>query len=195
MPKVLDHDQRRQEIAEAVWRLIMRDGMSGVSVRDVAAEANLSTGSLRHMFATKTDLLAYSMQLVHARLGIRVRAHVAIADPRERALAMLSEVLPLDEVRRTQLIVILSLTTEAPSHPAVQELTRQAQRETRQAYVGLLEYLSRKGLVAPHLDIELEAVRLHALVDGAALHSLLGEPDTPDSALKVVTDHLDSLAP
>lgn len=194
MPKVIDHDQRRQEIAEAVWRLIMRDGISAVSVRDVAAEANLSTGSLRHMFASKADLLAYSMQLVHVRLRIRVRVHLSITDPRERALAMLSEVLPLDEVRRCQLVVILALTTEAPSHPVVGELALNAQRETRQGYVALLRYLARNGLVSPHLDIDLEAMRLHALVDGAAMHSVLGEPDTPEYALKVVTDHLDSLA-
>lgn len=194
MPKVIDHDQRRQEIAEAVWRLILRDGISAVSVRDVAAEAGLSTGSLRHMFTSKADMLAYSMELVHIRLRARVRAHLAITDPRERALAMLAETLPLDEVRRCQLVVILALNTEAPSHPQLGELANSAQLEARKGYVALLRYLVRNGVVSERHDLDIEAMRLHAFVDGVAIHALLGGTDSPESALRMVTEHLDGLA-
>lgn len=177
-----------------MWRLILRDGISAVSVRDVAAEAGLSTGSLRHMFASKADLLAFSMDLVFVRLRARVRAHLSIKDPRDRALAMVSELLPLDEERRRQLVVSLALTTEAPSHPQLDVIALNAQRETRRGFVALLRYLARHDRFAPDLDIDVEAARLHAFVDGAAVHAMLGEPDTPEAALRMITAHLDSLA-
>ena len=65
MPKLIDHDGRRHEIAHAVWRIVLRDGVSAVSIRDVAAEAGLAVGSVRHVFGTKAELLEYSMALVH----------------------------------------------------------------------------------------------------------------------------------
>ena len=81
MPKLIDQDHRRHEIAHAVWRIVVRDGVSAVSIRDVAAEAGLAVGSVRHVFATKAELLEYSMALVHQRTRERVQGHFAIKDP------------------------------------------------------------------------------------------------------------------
>ncbi|MGB3635817.1 MAG: TetR family transcriptional regulator, partial [Rubrobacteraceae bacterium] len=68
MPKIVDHEERRRELAEAVWRVILRDGVEGVSVRNVAAEAGWSTGALRHYVGTKEDLLASATQLLDERV-------------------------------------------------------------------------------------------------------------------------------
>ncbi|MFD4180909.1 TetR/AcrR family transcriptional regulator [Rhodococcus sp. NPDC058514] len=193
MPKLIDHDRRQQDIAEAVWRVILRDGVSAVSVRDVAAEAGLSSGSLRHVFASKADLLAYSMRLVHDRARARVLAHAAVEDPRERALAMLDEFLPLDDQRRCEMEVSLALVAEAPAHPRLREIALAAQRDLRAGCLAVLTGLLRAGLLAPSRDVEAEAIRLHAIIDGAAMHALLGETDTPDSARRLVADHLDGL--
>ncbi|HLR93636.1 MAG TPA: TetR family transcriptional regulator [Jiangellaceae bacterium] len=64
MPRLIDHDERRERFAEATWRVILRDGVGGVSVRTVAAEAGHSTGSLRHVFASQSQLLVFALQLV-----------------------------------------------------------------------------------------------------------------------------------
>ena len=57
MPVRLDHDERRTELAEAVWRVIRREGVRGASVRGVAREAGLSMGSVRYFFGTQEELL------------------------------------------------------------------------------------------------------------------------------------------
>src|SRR6478735_8814638 len=127
MPKVIDLDQRQQDIAEAVWRVLLRDGITAVSVRDVAAEAGLSPGSLRHTFASKAELLAYSMKLVHRRAEERAYSHADVEDPRDRVIAIVSEILPLDETRRSELEVNLALIAEAPAHPELGAIARNAQ--------------------------------------------------------------------
>jgi AcrR family transcriptional regulator len=48
MPKVVDHEQRRGELAAAVWSLASREGLEAVTVRRVAEEAGWSTGALVH---------------------------------------------------------------------------------------------------------------------------------------------------
>ncbi|MEV0248043.1 TetR family transcriptional regulator C-terminal domain-containing protein [Nocardia sp. NPDC050712] len=194
MPKLIDHAQRQQEIAEAVWRVIQRDGVSAVSVRDVAAEAGISTGSLRHVFASKTELLAYSMRLVQKRVRERAEAHVTITAPWERALAVIAEFLPLDADRRCEMDVNLALVAESPAHPLLKEIALDAYRELRAGCVTVLTRLAEYGLIRPALDIEAEAIRLHALIDGIALHSLLGDASAAHTAEDVIVQHLRSLA-
>ena len=72
MPKLIDHDRRREEIAEATWRVIHAEGISGVSIRTVAAEAGISTGSIRHVFPSKTELLVHATELVGRRAPGRI---------------------------------------------------------------------------------------------------------------------------
>lgn len=194
MPKLIDHAQRQEEIAEAVWRVIRRDGVSAVSVRDVAAEAGISTGSLRHVFASKAELLAYSMRLVQKRVRERAEAHVAITDPWERALAVIAEFLPLDANRRCEVDVNLALVAESPAHPLLKDIALEAYRELRAGCVTVLTRLAERGLIRPALDIEAEAIRLHALIDGLAVHALIGDTSAAHTAESVIVQHLRTLA-
>src|SRR3712207_7028502 len=106
-------NRRRAELAEAVWTVIRRDGLQRASVRNVAREAGLSMGSLRHYFATQAELLCFAMQLVGERARARVRAIEPADDPRETAERLLRELVPLDEERRAEAEVWLAFTGHA----------------------------------------------------------------------------------
>jgi len=100
MPKVVDRDQRRLELARAAWRVIRRDGVERASVREVAREAGLSTGSLRHYFGTQAELLIFAMRNVMEQVERRVAAVQRPNDPLAAAKLVLAELLPLDDERR-----------------------------------------------------------------------------------------------
>lgn len=194
MPKLIDHDARQQEIAEAVWRLILREGVGAVSIREVAAEAGLSTGSVRHVFPSKSALLGYSMRLIHERAAERAASHVDVTEVRKSALAILCEFLPLDDLRRCEMLVNLALIAESPGDPELGAIAADAQIAFRTGCTNIVRGLSGSGLVAAGRDLSVEAARLHALVDGLAMHALVGGGDTPESAVAVLEAHIDSLA-
>src|ERR671914_2558506 len=101
MPKVVDHEQRREELAAAVWRLAAHEGLEAVTVRRVADEAGWSTGALHHYFSDKEKLLLFAFKTVADRVGRRVaEARAESGDPLELARALLAIGLPLDEERR-----------------------------------------------------------------------------------------------
>ena len=50
VPRVVDPIERRNRLAQAVWRVVRREGLERASVREVAREAGVSMGSLRHYF-------------------------------------------------------------------------------------------------------------------------------------------------
>lgn len=194
---MIDQDSRRHEIAHAVWRIVLRDGVSAVSIRDVAAEAGLAVGSVRHVFGSKAELLEYSMALVHEQTRDRVAAHFAIKDPRKFAEAVLAELLPLDDQRRTEMAVNMAVVAESPSHPGLRRVALDAQQAVSEACAAVLTRLRHDDLIRPGADMAYEAERLHALVDGLALHALTAERKDlrPKAILAVLRAHLAELAP
>ena len=192
MPRTIDQVQRRTDIAEAVFRLIVREGVSAVSLRTVAAEAGIVLGSLRHSVPAKADLLAYSMELVHARATERVRAHANVRDPRELVRAMLAEVLPLDAARLVEMRVNLALMVESPAHPRLARQTLVAQEAVAGLCTEACRHLQRTGHLHPDRDVDAEGRRLHALIDGIAMHLVVDESGIP-GALPILDRHLDEL--
>ena len=195
MPKLIDHDTRRHEIAHAVWRIVLRDGVSAVSIRDVAAEAGLAVGSVRHVFDTKAELLEYSMALVHERTRERVAKHFSNKDPRKCAEAVLAELIPLDDQRRMDMAVNMAVVAESPSHPALRRVALDAQQAVADACAAVLTRLDNEKLIRPDADLGYETQRLHALVDGLALHALTADRKDlrPKAILAVLRKHLAEL--
>ncbi|MHC3002927.1 TetR/AcrR family transcriptional regulator [Gordonia sp. GN26] len=193
MPKLIDRDERRAEIAEALWRIVLREGVSGVSVREVAGEAGISVGSLRHVFADKSELLEFSMRLIYERVAERVRTHGRVRDPLRRAEAILAELLPMDDNRRVEMHVNLALLTESVAHPGLAQAAREAFDGLRGLCAAVLTELRDQKVVATSVDVDSEAVRLHALIDGLAMHLLLDGSDSPARARRALRDHLHGL--
>ena len=191
MPKLIDHAERRDDLADATWRVIMRDGITGVSIRTVAAEAGLSTGSLRHVFPSKVDLLVYAMQLVNIRVTARVTAIMAEADAgdRGRVRAALLEFLPLDPGRRAEMEVNVALFAEAHVE-AIREVRDESAKKLRRA---CRHFLQRLGTNGPEGELDDSAAALHALVDGLALHLLIDDsPSARKRTERILDAHLNA---
>jgi AcrR family transcriptional regulator len=114
VPKIVDHEERRRDLAEAVWRVICTHGAEAVTIRNVAAEAGWSSGALRHYLPTREDLLVFAFRLAGERASERIRA----AGDASPAL-ILEEAMPLDEERRQEALIWFAFVGIAPSHPTL----------------------------------------------------------------------------
>ncbi|MFD9797001.1 TetR/AcrR family transcriptional regulator [Streptomyces sp. NPDC059070] len=92
-----DHEARRRDVSEAVWRVLAAHGFGGLTLRAVAAELGATTGLLTHYFPAKRDLVAHALELLDERTAAR---------PRHALGSGLSAV-------RTALLDVLPLTAEA----------------------------------------------------------------------------------
>ena len=101
MPKIIDHEQRRAEIAEAVLRVVARDGVNGVTIRMVANEAGWSTGVLHHYFTNKQALLVGGLRLAAQLTGQNMNRAMSKADPKEQLRLVIEAGIPLDEQRES----------------------------------------------------------------------------------------------
>lgn len=192
MPKIVDRDQRRRDLGEAVWRVIRREGVEHASVRNVASEAGLSTGSLRHFFASQAELQVFAMQLVIDRVEDRVARTALPPDPLAAAKLALTELLPLDEDRAAENQVWVAFTARAMVDERLRVLQHDAYNRLRRASRAWIDRL----LVSSSDELrDLETERLFALIDGLAVHAAI-RPDqaNPDRLRAVLNHHLDDLA-
>jgi AcrR family transcriptional regulator len=173
MPKIVDHEARRAELAEAVWRLASRDGLEAVTLRGVAAEAGWSTGALVHYFATKERLLLFAFRLVAQRVGRRIDDALGRAlSPSELLRVLLAEGLPLDAERRAETRLWFAFLGLAVTRPVLARAQRATYRAWRGRVADTLRQAQRAGEVDPALDPDREAAALVALVDGLAVQAM-----------------------
>jgi AcrR family transcriptional regulator len=57
MPKIVDHKEYRKELLDKCFSLFTRKGYSNVTMREIAAETGVSTGTLYHYFPTKESIM------------------------------------------------------------------------------------------------------------------------------------------
>jgi AcrR family transcriptional regulator len=193
VPKAVDHQARRRELAEAVWRVISTDGVHRASVRAVAAESGWSTGSLRHYFPTQDALLAFAMEL----LADKARARMLAIDDRDArtVLRRIAEaLLPMTPEHRVEVEVWLALLARAQVDPGLQRAERD-NREALQAVIsGVLWRATAQGELSKDRNPDLEAVRYLAVIDGMTLACVFSaEWISADAALTVIDQHLDDL--
>jgi AcrR family transcriptional regulator len=171
MPKQVDHEQRRRELAEAVWQVIGHRGLDGASIRQVAAAAGWSNGALRHYFRTRDDLLRFAFAVVGERTIERYAA-VAELPPLDALRSVMMSALPFDEDGRLECVIWFVFSSQATVNPALQpEWTRVRELSvTRQ--IALIERGQELGDILPELDPRSEAEMLSATIDGIALHAL-----------------------
>lgn len=199
VPKIVDPDARRREVVDAVLRIIAVDGLERASLREVADEAGLAVGSVRHYFAGSEELLTFTFASVVDRIAARMEDSlpaVEAAAPgsparRTAVLTLLGGVLPLDEERAVEACAWMAFRNAARIRPF---LSAEADRSHRQVAAAAGRVVAALMPGEPQETLVLEAERLLATLDGLCMHALL-QPAwmTADMCTGVLERHLDGL--
>ncbi|MBB6403799.1 TetR/AcrR family transcriptional regulator [Arthrobacter sp. AZCC_0090] len=201
MPKIVDAEARRQEVVEAVFRIIASDGLERASLREVADEAGLAVGSVRHYFASSDELLVHSFAVVIERIAGRLEDAFAVVEslrqgsPEHDAavLTLLGQFLPLDEELAVDACVWMAFRHAARIKPVLEVEAARSHRAVA-AVVGRLVMRLMPDDGTGHARLVTEAERLLATLDGLCMHALL-QPEwmTAEVCRDVLTTHLETL--
>jgi AcrR family transcriptional regulator len=97
MPKIVDHDERRDQIALVACRVVAENGFDQATIVRIAREAGYTTGMVAHYFDTKQDIIIAALRLILRRIEERLTK--PCGDVQADLLTVLCEALPLDEQR------------------------------------------------------------------------------------------------
>ncbi|MFB7584527.1 TetR/AcrR family transcriptional regulator [Streptomyces hydrogenans] len=209
MPKQVDHVSRRRLIAEAVCHLADEHGLEGVTLRDVAARAQVSMGAVQRCFRTKEEMLVFTLGHIGERIGERVRARLVRSPAQSAGTALghaATEISLLREEHRAEARVWLAFVAQAAVNEALATTLRASYAPLQETFTRLIAEAAdaeagsgsdagadsdgdagadRAALVDPRR----EARTLLALVDGLTTHVLIGHL-TPPEAQDVLHAHL-----
>jgi hypothetical protein len=100
----------------------------------------------------------------------------------------------LDDERRAEVEVWLAFTGRALVDPGQRAICQEIHDQLNGACASAIGVLHGAGLTAEGLDVALEAGRLHAPLDGLALHAVMRPTKVSPSRIKaVIARHLDGL--
>ena len=195
MPKIVDHDSRRQAYVDAMWRVVSREGAGGISVRSVAAEAGVSPSNIVHYLPSRGEMLGEAVSRLVADASARA-AELEDADlDLDSATDLVMVAIPHTRTRRRQSEVWLLLLAEQETNPDTRRILSGLQGRVAEAVRRSMDRFAAAGLMAPTRDRDREAVRLHALIDGLSIQALVSSTDmSPTRIRETVRIHLADLA-
>lgn len=193
MPKQVDHSQRRQEIVDALWRVTARDGLTGVSFREVAAEAGVSVRRVQYYFGTKAQLLLASLQLLGERIVGRGMVGIRAAGPEPAPQAIIRAAIegaqPLDEERRRDVLLFFCFYIASLTDTALAAEVVERQRWMVPMFGELIRQAAERGETWDGIDPAHEAAVLLAANTGLALSALAGL-STPEESMAAMNYQL-----
>lgn len=169
-PASIDRRARRRAaksariIAEA-WSSAQRDGLAGLSLRDLADRVDLQQPSLYAYFESKLDLYGSMFQDGQQQLLDRCLAREPLADPREELVAIVEDLVRFsgEDPVRHQLLFQRTIPGFEPSDAAM---------EPSRQFVRLISERLRTAGVEGQSEVDL----FSALVSGLAHQQVANDP-------------------
>jgi AcrR family transcriptional regulator len=159
------HKAKRSRIIDNAWSLARRDGLAGISLRDLADSVDLRQPSLYAYFESKLDLYDAMFEDGQRQLLDRCQARKPIDDARGELVAVVEDLVRFssEDTVRHQLLFQRTIPGFEPSPAAM---------EPAQQFVDLMtERLNAAGVDGPN-DVDL----FSAIVAGLAHQQVANDP-------------------
>jgi TetR/AcrR family transcriptional regulator, cholesterol catabolism regulator len=161
---------REALILEATLRLLARQGISGVSMRAVAREANVAVGLVNYHYVDKTSLIAAALRRVEEQ-DIAIVESDPELPAEERLRSALHRVADPEFLTAEYLSLRLQLWALARADATFADINARAQKRYRAGLAGLIR-AARPDL--SHRECERRATDIDILQNGMWLTALLG---------------------
>jgi AcrR family transcriptional regulator len=183
-------------ILEAACELIASDGIEEVRIARVAQRAGASTSLVHHYFSTREELLEQA--LIHSferageeRFGDGDGDSAAGGSPVEALAAAIRESLPYPGREEDEWVLWVELWIRAIREPGLRPVAARMYERYRQWMTGLIAAGVESGEFGAGVDVETAADLAVALLDGAGVRAMLGDPGMDvDDARRLVAGQL-----
>ncbi|MFC6707737.1 TetR/AcrR family transcriptional regulator [Flexivirga alba] len=188
-----NHEDRRGDVAEAVWQVLATDGFNGLTIRAIARQMQATTGVVTHYFGSKREIVGYALDLLESRSRTRQPRTAADGLPALRSAVM--DMLPLDAESTTANRVWISSWDHALADP-------QFQRDHARRYADGVERLTALVQAAQKCaalcagDARLMATELHSFALGLIVQAVLDPANySAVQQVSLLEDYLARLRP
>lgn len=175
MPKKIDHDARRRDIARAAISVIGVQGIDNTRLVDVARAANATTGTITHYFEDKDAVLLAALDHVAQNILYMLRHPEKPDDLVELA----GLILPVDDERLCDWRVWMSFFGRAVGDPALSRINKAYYDEFRDGLAAIIRGQQSSGKLHRDIEPEVTADAIISIIDGFCIRATLERDDWP----------------
>jgi len=187
VPARTDHDARRRDVSEAVWRVLACHGFDGLTLRAVAAEMGASTGLLTHYFPSKQALIRHALQVSEEHSAKPPRGD-GDTEGLAALRAALLDVLPLDPATTVMNRVWVSSWDVALGDQELGAAERARYKRWRARLRPLVETAQRGGELSPRANTNELVATVAAFTHGLVVQALFDPRTFPHNRQVVLLD-------
>ena len=194
MPKIVDHEKRRQYLGELAFQLITENGYDAATFRALADAAGCTTGMIVHYFPTRDDILLGALS--HAEGITRDRMDYCLNhyEGIEALRQCLYAVMPADRKLGRHWRLWISFWGRATNNDAVNKRQSAAYAEARSRWSEFIVKAQKHGDISLKIQPREEAKSVMALLDGLGVQSMVGKGALTKSQQKLMIDtYLDGM--
>ncbi|MDE2304068.1 MAG: TetR/AcrR family transcriptional regulator [Gammaproteobacteria bacterium] len=180
MPKIVDHAERREQIAQVTCQVVATHGFEHATVARIAKAAGYTTGMIAHYYDSKQQIILASLRLMLTRIEDRLtRRHSSGAPDLSGVLA---ELLPLDAQRFTECAFWMAFWAQVPADRKLRRLNGWVHREYMRLYARCFaaHWPASKSWPKPVRDTVLRSVV--TLINGVTASAVTSPADWPATA-------------
>ncbi|GAT72409.1 putative TetR family transcriptional regulator [Microbacterium sp. HM58-2] len=178
MPKIVDHDERRDHIADAAVKVIIRVGFDRLTMREIATEAGYAHGAIARYFPDKKSLLTAAFLRLYAQANDRIHAGIEGVRGLTALERVCREILPYSPNGPLYARVVIAFWDHASQDDEVTRIHRVNNLHWRDLFRRFLLEAREDGELADHVDIETAVSEVASRNAGWQMISVL----MPDSA-------------
>ena len=132
MPKIVDHAQRRDEIAHVACQVVANHGFEQATVARIARAAGYTTGMVAHYYESKQAIILAALRLILFRIEERLTRERD--DGEADLLEVLSEALAIDAQRFTECAFWMAFWGQVSADKKLKRLNVWVHREYMRLY-------------------------------------------------------------
>ncbi|MBS0473497.1 MAG: TetR/AcrR family transcriptional regulator [Proteobacteria bacterium] len=173
MPKIVDHDVRRDDIARAAFRVIRRKGVARATIRDIARESGCSVGAVVHYIPSKDHIFLqaaeYSTHVIRGRMESAEAANSGLEALRQ----VLYQGLPAGDDMLGHWKIWFGFWQLSETSELIRAATHDRYGESYRRYGRLIRAAQKSGEIRPDINVADATASLICQMDGMGVHTLI----------------------
>jgi AcrR family transcriptional regulator len=192
MPKIVDHAQKKDEIAAAACDVIAEMGVEKAKLIEIGKQAGCTTGAITHYFADKDEVLIAAWDYAYNDLMKQIEK---ISSRKPYSLIdVLSESLPTKKRSRILTKVWMTFTIRSLDNSLLAKKQIETSILWNQRIQQELCKAQQLDVVGRNIDLDFESQVISNVINGICLRAIIDPKNWPRSRqIKFLRHHVDRL--
>ncbi len=191
MPKIIDYDDKKREIAESAMQVFSEKGYYNTNFANIASKCNMGRTTIYQYFKNKDEIFFYSIeQVIHT---LEKDLHEIINNPSLSAIDKIKLIIgkivtQYENHSKIILLIELWLISKYAKNAFSEKLSEHALK-LKNIFLHLLGEASTSNEIKP-VNVEYMAQTLYSLVQSFILHLTINKNSSIDSEEHLKSIHL-----